>query len=481
MPGGPAQEAQGFERKEMILQDSASPSLNKMNELRILSPTGGLGYGFPEGSLEEGLRRKPHLIGVDAGSTDPGPYYLGAGKPALSWEATERDLELLLKAQQKLGIPFIIGSAGLSGSQPGLDRTMDIIKDIARERGFRFKLARIGADMDKEFLKRSLANGKIKTFELAKLLTVEDIDRSERIVSQMGMEPFIEALKMGADVIVAGRAYDPAVIAALPIMKGFDPGLAIHMGKILECGGMAAEPSAGSDCMLGTIRQDHFLIEPLNKKMRCTVASVSAHTLYEKDNPVKMLLPGGMLDLTETTFDSISDRVVRVAKTRFVKSSQYTLKLEGATKVGYRSIFIAGARDPIFIREVDNLARIVKESVERALPYRFGEDYQLLFHIYGKDGVMREWEPVKDIRSHELGMVGEVVGRTQEIAHTICTYAHGVMLHYPYKGRKSIAGNLAFLYSPSDFDLGEVFEFNIYHLLEVEDPVSLFPITLEDV
>ena len=94
---------------------------------------------------------------------------------------------------------------------------------------------------------------------------------------------------------------------------------------------------------------------------------------------------------------------------------------------------------------------------------------------------MREWESVKDIRSHELGIVGEAVGRTQQIAHAVCTYAHGVMLHYPYEGRKSIAGNLAFLYSPSDFDLGEVFEFNIYHLLEVDDPVSLFPITLEDV
>jgi hypothetical protein len=173
--------------------------------------------------------------------------------------------------------------------------------------------------------------------------------------------------------------------------------------------------------------------------------------------------------------------VVRVAKTKFVKSDPYTLKLEGVTKVGYRSIFIAGARDPIFIREVDHLIEIVKEKVERGLSYRSGEDYQLLFHIYGKDGVMREWESVKDIRSHELGIVGEAVGRTQQIAHAVCTYAHGVMLHYPYEGRKSIAGNLAFLYSPSDFDLGEVFEFNIYHLLEVDDPVSLFPITLEDV
>ena len=452
-----------------------------MNELRILSPTGGLGYGFPEESLEEGLKRKPHLIGVDAGSTDPGPYYLGAGKPALSWEATERDLELLLEAQQKLGIPFIIGSAGLSGAQPGLDRTIGIIKDIAKEKGFRLKLARIGSEIDKEFLKQSLAKGKIKTFELVKALTVEDIDRSERIVAQMGIEPFIEALKMGADVIVAGRAYDPAVIAALPIMKGFDPGLAIHMGKILECGGMAAEPSAGADCMLGTIRFDHFQIEPLNKKSRCTVASVAAHTLYEKDNPVKMFLPGGMIDLTETTFDPLGDRVVRVAKTKFVRSNQYTLKLEGVTKVGYRSIFIAGARDAIFIRQVDHLIEIVKEKVERGLPYHSGDDYQLLFHIYGKDGVMREWESAKDIRSHELGIVGEAVGPTQDIAHAVCTYARGVMLHYPYEGRKSISGNLAFLYSPSDIDMGEVFEFTIYHLLEVDDPVSLFSITFENV
>ena len=452
-----------------------------MDELKILSPTGGLGYGFPEESLEEGLKRNPDLIGVDAGSTDPGPYYLGAGKPALSWEANKKDLELLLEARQKLDVPFVIGSAGLSGSQPGLDHTIDIIRDIARDKRFRFKMARIGADLDKEFLKRSLKDRKIRTFELRKALTAEDIDNSERIVAQMGVEPFMEALKMGAEVVVAGRAYDPAVIAALPIMEGFDPGLAIHMGKILECGGMAAEPSAGADCMLGTIRHDHFVIEPLNKSRKCTVASVSAHTLYEKDNPVKMLLPGGMIDLTGTTFDPLSDREVRVANTRFVRSNQYTLKLEGVTKVGYRSVFIAGARDPIFIREVDHLMEIVRESVEKKLPYKSGDDYHLLFHIYGKNGVMRDLESVKGVRSHELGIVGEAVGRTQEMAHAVCTYARGVMLHYPYEDRKAISGNLAFLFSPSDFDLGEVFEFNIYHLLEVDDPVRLFPITLENV
>ena len=51
-----------------------------MSELRILSPTAILGYGFPLASFQAGLERDPHVIAVDAGSTDPGPYYLGAGK-----------------------------------------------------------------------------------------------------------------------------------------------------------------------------------------------------------------------------------------------------------------------------------------------------------------------------------------------------------------------------------------------------------------
>ena len=51
-----------------------------MIEVRMLSVTPILGYGFPESSLEAGLALKPHVIGADGGSTDPGPFYLGDGK-----------------------------------------------------------------------------------------------------------------------------------------------------------------------------------------------------------------------------------------------------------------------------------------------------------------------------------------------------------------------------------------------------------------
>ena len=48
---------------------------------KILSPSGILGYGFPESSFRLGVALKPDLIACDAGSTDPGPYYLGSGIP----------------------------------------------------------------------------------------------------------------------------------------------------------------------------------------------------------------------------------------------------------------------------------------------------------------------------------------------------------------------------------------------------------------
>ena len=43
-------------------------------------------------------------------------------------------------------------------------------------------------------------------------------------------------------MIVSGRSYDPSPTAAMAIRAGFDPALAWHMGKIMECGALCAEP-----------------------------------------------------------------------------------------------------------------------------------------------------------------------------------------------------------------------------------------------
>ena len=79
-----------------------------MKELKILSPCGILGYGYPRNSFENGLKRKPDLIAVDAGSTDAGPHKLGAGVGIVSRQATKKDLEPMLIAGYEMQIPVII-------------------------------------------------------------------------------------------------------------------------------------------------------------------------------------------------------------------------------------------------------------------------------------------------------------------------------------------------------------------------------------
>ncbi len=449
----------------------------KNDSFKVLSPTAILGYGFPERSFVRGIEKRPDLIAVDAGSTDPGPYYLGAGKSFTSRSAVKRDLELMLGAALELSIPCIIGTAGGCGAREHVAWTEAIIQEIAREKGYRFKMAVIYADVSKAEVLRALGQGRVSPLHPAPQIAAEDVENSVRIVAQMGAEPVFKAMESGPQIVLCGRCYDPVPFAAPAIMKGFDPGLAYHLGKILECAAIAATPGSGRDCVMGTLYMDSFELESLNEERRFTPTSTAAHTLYEKSDPFHLPGPGGSLDLCATRFEALDERRARVSGTRFIPADPYTVKLEGVKHAGFRAISIGGIRDPILIGQIDSVLTQVKGQVSEAL----GSTDTLLFHVYGKDGVMGKMEPEKNRLSHELGLVIEVIAGDQEQANAVCSYVRSTLLHYGYPGRISTAGNLALLYSPSDIPCGDVFEFSIYHLMQVDDPEALFPIEISEV
>lgn len=446
-----------------------------MEELRILSPTAILGYGFPLASFQAGLERNPHVMAVDAGSTDPGPYYLGSGQSFTQRSAVKRDLRHLIEAALTRKIPLIIGSAGGSGAKPHVEWNLAIVEEVLQELKKTAQLAVIHSDIDPKLVADKLKKGQVQPLGPVAQLTEEEVFASSNLVAQMGLEPIMEALQEGAEIVLAGRAYDPTAFAALPVLKGYDLALALHLGKILECAAIAASPGSGSDCLMGYLYEDSFVLEALNPQRECTRISIAAHTLYEKSNPYFLPGPGGRLDLTKTVFEQLPGGKVRVSGTTFIPTDGYFLKLEGARLIGYRTISIAGVRDPIMIGQIDAVIEGVKERV--ADNFQDLQDYQLHVHCYGKNGVMGALEPHPE-PGHELGLVIEAVASTQEVADTICSFARSTLLHYGYPGRKSTAGNLAFPYSPSDVSAGAVYKFNVHHLMQVEDPKSLFPIKM---
>lgn len=444
-----------------------------------MAVNGMLGYGYQLSSLEAGIAARPDLMGCDAGSTDPGPYYLGAGKSLVRADQIYRDLKPALVGAVRNRIPLVVGSAGFAGATPNVDLTLEIVRRICREEGLHPRLAVVRSDVDKAAVIDSLEAGHIEPMPGAPALTRQLIEQSSHIVGQIGTDPFIAALEQGADVVITGRSCDTAIYAAMPIWRGYDPGLALHMAKIMECGAQCGIPLAPNDCLLGTIRKDHFLVRPLAEHRICTPESVAAHTMYEQGNPFLLYEPEGVVDIQEAEFIQADRQTVRVSGSRFAPTPALKIKLEGARRIGARAFTIAGTRDKHVIANLETIEREVEDAVRRNLNQQaIDEGYQLNFRHYGKDGVLGELEPSRTLPV-EIGVLIEAIAPTQELASYVLSLARSSYLHCPFNGRKSTAGNLAFPFSPSDFEGGDVYEFSVYHLMRVDNQNALFPVELE--
>lgn len=452
-----------------------------MNEIRMLSTSGILGYGYAEESLRIGMAREPHAIGADGGSTDPGPHYLGAGTSFCARLSVKRDLRLMLLAAMAAKIPCIVGTAGGAGGEPHLQDTAALVREIAREEKLNFRMALIHAEPDREMLVEAVGAGRTKALAKLAPLDTATIHRAERIVAMMGPEPIARALDGGAQVILCGRSSDPAQWAAVALRAGIPPAVSWYAGKMLECG---AEPSVPKepDCLLVTLRDDHLVCEPPNPIRRCTPLSVANFALHENASPIHHVEPGGLLDTSDVIFDPVTDRAVKISGMRWTPMP-YTVKLEGVERSGYRAITICGTRDPILIDQIDDYLAVHREKVV-AKAAAFGvapTTYRMGLRVYGRDGVMASWERHNAPPPHELAFIIEVLADSQDIANAVLAMARTSLLHADFPGRLCKEGNMAFPFSPSDIELGPLYSFSVFHTLALEDPCSIFPIEYESV
>ena len=450
-----------------------------MAEIRVLSASGQIGSGFLESSIERGFSLDPHVIACDGGSTDAGPAHLGSGKPHFSREGTKRDLRLMLKGRDRLGVPLIIGSCGMAGGDDGVAWMREIALEIAQEEGLSFRLALIRSEQDKSYLKQRLREGKITPLDPAPQLDEDVIDRSAHIVGMMGHEPIAAAVEGGADVVFAGRASDTSLFAAVPLMRGAGAGPAWHAAKILECGTASTVQRKRPDSIFAWVRDDHFEIEAMDMEARCTPQSIASHTFYENADPFLIREPGGTIDTRASTYEALDERSVRVRGSRFVPADTMTIKLEGAELAGYQTIIVAGVREPYILRQLDTWLDAMQDRFAARVQEMFAgqvgpDDYTIHARVYGRDGVMGKLEPRRDEMAHEVGLLFTVTAAAQPIANAIGkTFAH-FALHYPIPEWRGLISGLAFPMSPPEVDRGGVYRFNMNHVVAPNDPTEMF-------
>ena len=451
-----------------------------MTITKVLVPSGVLGLGFDIEALRRGIKNKPDIISIDGGSTDSGPASLGSGTSKYSRAAIKSEWKILMQARKEANVPLIIGTCGTCGTNSMVDWMEEITIELAKELGQSLKIAKLYCEQNIEFLKSKLKINKIFPLEPAPTLNVNLLDDLSHVVALAGAEQVIEAIDTGADIILGGRTTDTAIISALPLMNGVDPGSAWHGAKIAECGALcSSNPTSG--VVIVEFDKTGFNVEAMSDSAICSPESVSAHMLYENADPYILYEPGGYMDVTNASYQSINSRKVRVEGGMWVSSKKYTVKLEAARVAGYQTSLLVLLRDNNYVKNAIKWTEKLSIFLSKEIKQRMNLDsheYSLNFRHIGLNAVLGDLEKNMGNPS-EVGVLCIITSKTPSVCTEIAKLINPFLLHFPLTVDEELP-TFAFPYSPVHSDRGCVYEFALHHVLELDNPMDAFQIkTLE--
>lgn len=447
---------------------------------RVLIPSGALGLDYDKAALARGVAMKPDLIAIDGGSTDSGPSYLGRGVSKYARSSTKKEWKGLIEAARTAGCPLVIGTAGTCGTDSTVDWLVDITRECLQELGLSARIATLKCEQPVEAMVSAFNAGRISSLPAAPQVGADDIAHCTHIVALAGAEQITEALNTGAEIIIAGRTTDTAIIAALPLAKGADSGAAWHGAKIGECGALCAtNPQSG--VLMVEFDAHGFTVHPLADGARATPHTVLAHMLYENSDPFILHEPGGHLDVTAARYEALDETRVRVKGSAWHVADTYTVKLEGARIAGYQTVLMATLRDRHYVKHaqawIDDI--LIKHAAKVA--DRMGlerDDYTCELRLTGVNATLGDLEQ-QTTTPNEIGVLCIITAEDQQIANEIGKLMNPYLLHHPLT-KEEEQPTFSFPFSPAEIDRGAAYEFCLHHTLSLDTPMEVFRLEVMD-
>ena len=249
----------------------------------------------------------------------------------------------------------------------------------------------------------------------------------------LGAEPMAEALRAGADVVITGRASDPALFLA-PMLHAFGwamdncnlLGQGTVAGHLLECagqitGGYFADPPykdvpdlARLGFPIGEVGEDGSLVVT---KVEGSGGKVTAQTckeqlLYEVHDPTRYLQPDVTADFSNVTVEEIGKDRVRVTGGRGSKRPA-TLKVS----VGYVDSFIGEGQISYAGPGALARGRLALEIVRERLRLTGVAASELRFDLIGVDSLHGSQVSARAAEPYEVRV--RVTGRTENLREAI--------------------------------------------------------------
>jgi hypothetical protein len=249
----------------------------------------------------------------------------------------------------------------------------------------------------------------------------------------LGAEPMAEALSAGADVVITGRASDPALFLA-PMIHAFGwamddwnlLGRGTVAGHLLECagqitGGYFADPGykdipdlARLGFPIGEVGEDGSLVVT---KVPGSGGAVTAQTckeqlLYEVHDPQKYFQPDVVADFSQVCVEEIAPDRVRVSGGRGTKRTE-TLKVS----VGYVDSFIGEGQISYAGPGALARGRLALDIVRERLKLTGVSTSELRFDLIGMDSLHGPQVSAHGNEPYEVRV--RVTGRTENLREAV--------------------------------------------------------------
>jgi hypothetical protein len=249
----------------------------------------------------------------------------------------------------------------------------------------------------------------------------------------LGAEPMARALTQGADVVITGRASDPALFLA-PMIHAFGwamddwnlLGQGTVAGHLLECagqitGGYFADPGykdveglARLGFPIGEVGEDGNLVIT---KVAGSGGAVTAQTcreqlLYEVHDPKQYIQPDVVADFSQVSVEEIAPDRVRISGGRGAKRTE-TLKVS----VGYVDSFIGEGQISYAGPGALARGRLALEIVRERLKLTGVATSELRFELIGVDSLHGAAVSAQTNEPYEVRV--RVAGRTESLREAI--------------------------------------------------------------
>lgn len=448
--------------------------------IRVLIPSGALGLDYDKDALARGVAMKPDLIAIDGGSTDSGPSYLGRGVSKYARSSTKKEWKGLIEAAREAACPLVIGTAGTCGTDSTVDWLVEITRECLSELNQSARIATLKSEQSPKEMTAAFQAGRVTPLPAAPLISAADIENCTHIVALAGAEQISEALNTGADIVIAGRTTDTAIIAALPLAKGAHSGGAWHGAKIGECGALCAtNPQSG--VLMVEFDEAGFTVHPLADGAQATPQTVLAHMLYENSDPFILHEPGGHLDVTQAKYNALDGTRVRVEGSTWHTADAYTVKLEGARIAGYQTILMATLRDRHYVTHarawIDDI--LIKHAAKVGDRMGLGaDDYTCELRLTGVNATLGDLEE-RATTPNEIGVLCIITAKDQQTANEIGKLMNPYLLHHPLT-KEEEQPTFSFPFSPAEIDRGAAYEFCLHHTLRLDTPMEAFRLEVID-